>query len=393
MGEWEQMTWGEIARKAPVELEHFTHRLDLWNVPGAETVLQVQRRMLEAVREIAAANVGKTVAAFSHGMAIRILLAEIQGYPPEQLAKTSHGDNTAVSLIEADGDVLRVIFRDDNSHLASMPADPKLKRRVGLEPGVYFLPTRLPEEQPFLSACVKSGWADSRPYDAEILLSEAETRPTMTAWLGEQPVGILQLNPEKESGQGRGWISLYCMIAGPSEILVLADGKSNPRWVAADLLSQAEHDKLATAVLVTDSPALARAVQAEVETQLEQLPRRDIARASIDGSGKIIVTDSMADPVEMARFYNDSGADELVFYDITASVEGRGLFTDILRRVASEIFIPLTVGGGINTVDDFDRVLKCGADKVSVNSGAIRNPALISEAAKKYGDQCVVLSM
>ena len=101
----------------------------------------------------------------------------------------------------------------------------------------------------------------------------------------------------------------------------------------------------------------------------------------------------MADPVEMAQFYNDSGADELVFYDITASVEGRGLFTDILRRVASEIFIPLTVGGGINTLDDFDRVLKCGADKVSVNSGAIRNPALIGKAAKKYGDQCVVLSM
>ena len=100
----------------------------------------------------------------------------------------------------------------------------------------------------------------------------------------------------------------------------------------------------------------------------------------------------MADPVEMARFYNAAGADELVFYDITASVEGRTLFTDILTRVAGEIFIPLTVGGGINTLEDFDRVLKCGADKVSVNSGAIRNPGLISEAAKKYGDQCVVLS-
>lgn len=100
----------------------------------------------------------------------------------------------------------------------------------------------------------------------------------------------------------------------------------------------------------------------------------------------------MADPVEMARYYNASGADELVFYDITASVEGRGLFTDILRRVASQIFIPLTVGGGINTLDDFDRVLKCGADKVSVNSGAIRNPDLIGQAARKYGDQCVVLS-
>jgi cyclase len=101
----------------------------------------------------------------------------------------------------------------------------------------------------------------------------------------------------------------------------------------------------------------------------------------------------VADPVEMAAFYNESGADELVFYDITASVEQRQLFTDILTKVASQIFIPLTVGGGINTIEDFDRVLKCGADKVSVNSGAIRNPQLIEEGAKKYGDQCVVLSM
>ena len=101
----------------------------------------------------------------------------------------------------------------------------------------------------------------------------------------------------------------------------------------------------------------------------------------------------MADPVEMARFYNTSGADELVFYDITASAEGRTLFTDILRRVASEIFIPLTVGGGIKTLEDFDRVLKCGADKVSVNSGAIADPSIIPAAARKYGDQCVVLSM
>lgn len=99
------------------------------------------------------------------------------------------------------------------------------------------------------------------------------------------------------------------------------------------------------------------------------------------------------DPVSLAKFYNEAGADELVFYDITATYEGRELFTDILKRVAGEIFIPLTVGGGINTLDDFDRVLKSGADKVSVNSGAIRNPALINEAAKRYGDQCVVLSM
>ena len=100
----------------------------------------------------------------------------------------------------------------------------------------------------------------------------------------------------------------------------------------------------------------------------------------------------VADPVEMAKFYNDSGADELVFYDITASVEGRKIFSEVLTSVASQIFIPLTVGGGINTLDDFDRVLKCGADKVSVNSGAIKDPSIIEKAAKKYGDQCVVLS-
>jgi cyclase len=99
------------------------------------------------------------------------------------------------------------------------------------------------------------------------------------------------------------------------------------------------------------------------------------------------------DPVALAKRYNDAGADELVFYDITASVEGRSLFTDVLRQVASQIFIPLTVGGAINTLDDFDRVLKAGADKVSVNSGAIKNPSLIAQAAQKYGDQCVVLSM
>ncbi len=100
----------------------------------------------------------------------------------------------------------------------------------------------------------------------------------------------------------------------------------------------------------------------------------------------------VSSPVELARYYSENGADELVFYDITASFEQRALFTDILRQVASTIFIPLTVGGGINTLDDFDRVLKCGADKVSVNSGAIKNPSLIEQAARVYGNQCVVLS-
>ena len=101
----------------------------------------------------------------------------------------------------------------------------------------------------------------------------------------------------------------------------------------------------------------------------------------------------VSSPVKLAKFYSDCGADELVFYDITASHEGRRLFTDVLARVASQIFIPLTVGGGIRGLDDFERVLSCGADKVSVNSGAIRRPELIREAAKRYGDQCVVLSV
>lgn len=100
----------------------------------------------------------------------------------------------------------------------------------------------------------------------------------------------------------------------------------------------------------------------------------------------------VSDPVKLAEYYSENGADELVFYDITASAEERNIFTDILKEAASKIFIPLTVGGGIRTIDDFDRVLKCGADKVSVNSGAIANPRLIEEAARKYGDQCVVLS-
>ena len=100
----------------------------------------------------------------------------------------------------------------------------------------------------------------------------------------------------------------------------------------------------------------------------------------------------VASPVELAKYYSSCGADELVFYDITASAEGRALFTDILTETAKSVFIPLTVGGGINTVADFDRVLNCGADKVSVNSGAIRNPDLIRDAAKRYGDQCVVIS-
>ena len=123
------------------------------------------------------------------------------------------------------------------------------------------------------------------------------------------------------------------------------------------------------------------------------IPCLDVKDGRVVKGVNFLGLSDVSSPVKLAKFYSDCGADELVFYDITASAEGRALFTDILTEVASTIFIPLTVGGGINTVDDFDRVLKCGADKVSVNSGAIRDPSLIFRAAQRYGDQCVVLSV
>ncbi len=123
------------------------------------------------------------------------------------------------------------------------------------------------------------------------------------------------------------------------------------------------------------------------------IPCLDVKDGRVVKGVNFLGLSDVSSPVKLAKYYSDCGADELVFYDITASAEGRALFTDILTEVASTIFIPLTVGGGIHTVEDFDRVLKCGADKVSVNSGAIRDPSLITKAAKKYGDQCVVLSV
>lgn len=123
------------------------------------------------------------------------------------------------------------------------------------------------------------------------------------------------------------------------------------------------------------------------------IPCLDIRNGRVVKGVNFADIQDVEDPVALAQFYNESGADELVFYDITASFEQRSLFTDVLTRTAKEIFIPLTVGGSINSVEDFDRVLKCGADKVSINTGAIRNPGLIEAAAKKYGSQCVVLSM
>ena len=123
------------------------------------------------------------------------------------------------------------------------------------------------------------------------------------------------------------------------------------------------------------------------------IPCLDVKNGRVVKGVNFLGVSDVSSPVELAQLYSAAGADELVFYDITASSEGRALFTDILTETARKVFIPLTVGGGINTLDDFDRVLKCGADKVSVNSGAIRTPSLIREAAERYGNQCVVISV
>lgn len=122
------------------------------------------------------------------------------------------------------------------------------------------------------------------------------------------------------------------------------------------------------------------------------IPCLDVKNGVVVKGKNFTGLDIISSPVEFAEYYSENGADELVFYDITASSESRTIFTDILKKTAENVFIPLTVGGGINTLDDFDRVLKCGADKVSVNSGAVRNPQLIYDAAKLYGSQCVVIS-
>ena len=123
------------------------------------------------------------------------------------------------------------------------------------------------------------------------------------------------------------------------------------------------------------------------------IPCLDVKNGRVVKGVNFLNLADVSSPVSLAKYYSENGADELVFYDITASVEERKLFSDILREAASNVFIPLTVGGGLNTVDDFTRVLESGADKVSVNSGAIRNPSIIYDAAKKFGSQCVVLSV
>ena len=217
VGVWEQRTWGDIARTWPEQMENFSHRLHLWHMEGAETPAQVRDRVLAAVREIAAENDGKTVAVFSHGCALRLLLAAVQGYSLEELGKTPHGDNTAVSLLEAEGGELRVVYRDDNRHLQDplyTAGETVRKRANALEPGLYFEPLDLPGQADFFARCAEEAWADAgeaRPFDRARLLADAPARRTLVGYLAGEPVGAVQFGP---AGDRSGRIALAC-VRGP----------------------------------------------------------------------------------------------------------------------------------------------------------------------------------
>ena len=217
VGVWEQKTWGEIARTDPEQMENFSHRLHLWHAEGAETPAQVRDRVLRAVEEIAAENEGRTVAVFSHGCAIRILLATVQGYSLERLGETPTGSNTAVSLLEWENGKLHVVYRDDASHLE----DPRytggtvLKKHANaLEPGLWFRPLSLPEDSDFFAGCVGGVWQESgcrEPFDANRLMAGTAGRTTLVGCLPEGPVGVVQLDTDRDAAQQAGWITLLCL--------------------------------------------------------------------------------------------------------------------------------------------------------------------------------------
>lgn len=211
VGRWEQQTWGDIARTDQEQLVNFNLHPEKWYVEGAETPRQVLKRVLSAVKEIAGENEGKTIAVVSHGYAIRLLLAELEGYSLDRLSETPVGGNTAVSLVEAENGRMRVVFRDDVSHLqteAYLAGEKPRKRDSALEPGLCFAPLRMPEQEDFLVDCVSAVWAESGkaiPFDRGRLLADAAARTTLVGYLGEKPVGLVQLGPET------GWISLACV--------------------------------------------------------------------------------------------------------------------------------------------------------------------------------------
>lgn len=208
VGVWEQQTWGDIYRGWPEQMRYFSVQPHLWEVEGAEKPQDVLERGLRAVRRIAAENDGKTVAIFSHGYIIRLMLGHLQGDSLEQIGQSRTGDNTCVALLEAEGDSLRVVYRDDNSHLkteAFLTKEKAVKRANGLEPGLRYLPLDLKEHGSFFAELVAANWKGTEPFDRNRLLSDTANRHTLVAYRQEEPVGVIQTGPEP------GWISLICI--------------------------------------------------------------------------------------------------------------------------------------------------------------------------------------
>jgi probable phosphoglycerate mutase len=212
VGRWEQKTWGEIVRTEEEQMTNFSSHLDRWRVDGAESPERVRDRMLGAIREIAAENDGKTAAVFSHGCAIRILLATLQGYDIGQIGPTPLGTNTAVSLLEADGADIRVVYRDDASHLTvELTRKRPGKQTRPLDPGLYFEPLR-PNRQAAAEALAAEAWADSGRSGTPDLAAGQPGRTLIVGMLPDNvPVGLLCLEPDREAERRRGWISLCCI--------------------------------------------------------------------------------------------------------------------------------------------------------------------------------------
>ena len=211
VGDWEQQTWGDIARTQPQQLEWFTHQLHRWHISGAETPQEVLKRVREAVFSIAAENDGKTVAVVSHGYAIRLLLAQLQGIPLEGTGETPTGQNTAVSLLEYEAGQMRVVIRDDISHLQTPEylATEKPRRKIDpLEPGLWFCPPQTQSQREKLVSLAAGAWAEGAMtggFDPQRLLRSVAARPTLLGYSGDRAVGLVQLGPQA------GWISLACI--------------------------------------------------------------------------------------------------------------------------------------------------------------------------------------
>jgi len=219
LGVWEGHTWEELGRKYPQQMYNFNKQVDLWQVPESETAAQARDRELDALRRIVRDNPGKTVAVFSHGAVLRIVLAALQGIPLNEVGDTGHSDNTAVSLVKAEGDTFRVIYRDDNSHLAAaglstFAGQKWWKDEKAKEAGERY--AVLAPDDPFYLDCRRAAWAENggeaADFSAEAVLREARTGRIVGIWEGEMPIGALLLTPMRDGAEKAGWIDFYYLL-------------------------------------------------------------------------------------------------------------------------------------------------------------------------------------